>query len=133
VVIIRTGFATHAMNFGQRYVQLASSYTAYKANNTAILQVNQLPPNPAIIAPGPAYIFVVVNGVPSIGLQVMLGSGQLGEQTVLTPGTLPAQDIVSNVTTTPTPVPSQKASSAVRGSHVILGLTLPVLFSYIFS
>jgi hypothetical protein len=113
VVIIRTGFATHAINFGQRYVQLASSYTAYQANNTAILQVNQLPPNPAIIAPGPAFVFVVVNGVPSIGQQVMLGSGQIGQQTLLTAGTLPAANIVANVTT-PTPQPSIKASSASR-------------------
>jgi hypothetical protein len=106
---------------------LASSYTGYRANNTAILEVNQLPPNPAIIAPGPAYIFVVVNGVPSLGLQVMLGSGQLGQQTVLTPGTLAAENIVANATTTPTPVPSQKPSSAVRGSHDSLGLTFKLL------
>lgn len=97
---------------GQRYVQLASSYTAYQANNTAILQVNQLPPNPAIIAPGPAFIFVVVNGVPSIGVQVMLGSGQLGPQTVLAVGALPAQNIVANVTATIAPQSSQTAKSA---------------------
>ena len=78
---------------GQRYVQLASSYTGYQTNNTAILRVNQLP-SPAIIAPGPALIFVVVNGVPSIGLQVMLGSGQLGQQTILPSGDLPAASIV---------------------------------------
>jgi len=132
VVIIRTGFATHAMNFGQRYVELASSYTAYQANSTAILHVNQLPPNPAVIVPGPALIFVVVNGVPSIGLQVMLGSGQLGPQPVLTPDSLPAQNVVANVTTpnnSNNPQPSQKASSAGRVSHDSLGLTL-LLFSF---
>jgi hypothetical protein len=129
VVIIRTGFATHAMNFGQRYVQLASSYTAYEANNTAILQVNQLPPNPAIIVPGPALIFVVVNGVPSIGLQVMLGSGQLGQQTVHTPGTLPAQNTVANVTT-PSPQSSQTTSSARRVSHLSLGWTITLFYFF---
>jgi len=130
VVIIRTGFATHAINFGQRYVELASSYTGYQANNTAILYVNQLPPNPAIIAPGPALIFVVVNGVPSIGLQVMLGSGQLGQQPVLAPGTLPAQNIVVNVTT-PTTQPSQKTSSACRRSHGSLGWTITGIFFFL--
>lgn len=83
VVIIRTGFSTHAMNMGQRFVQLNSTYTAYRQNNTATLHVSQLPPNPAILAPGPAYIFVVVNGVPSIGLPIMVGSGQLGTQNIL--------------------------------------------------
>ncbi|KAK7005867.1 glyoxal oxidase N-terminus-domain-containing protein [Favolaschia claudopus] len=65
VVVIRTGFSTHAMNMGARFVQLDSTYTAYGANNTATLHVSQMPPNPAILAPGPALIFVVVNGVPS--------------------------------------------------------------------
>ena len=70
-------------NMGQRFVQLNSTYTAYRQNNTATLHVSQLPPNPAILAPGPAYIFVVVNGVPSIGLPIMVGSGQLGTQNIL--------------------------------------------------
>lgn len=81
---------------GQRYVQLASTYTAYQSNNTAVLQVSQLPPNPAIIAPGPALIFVVVNGVPSIGMQVMLGSGQLGNQTILAASSLPTSTMVQD-------------------------------------
>jgi len=81
-------------NMGQRYVQLQSSYTAYRQNNTATLHVAQLPPNPAIIAPGPAFLFVVVNGVPSIGLQVMLGSGNIEKQPILSPASLPTATIV---------------------------------------
>ena len=98
---------------GQRYVQLASSYTGYQANNSAVLHVNQLP-GPTIIAPGPAFIHVVVNGIPSIGVQVMLGSGQLGQQTILPPGNLPASNIVVNTTTTSTSSgsnPSQHSSA----------------------
>lgn len=50
-------------------------------NATATLHVSRLPPNPAVIAPGPALIFVVV---PSVGVKaVMLGSGQLGVQQTL--------------------------------------------------
>nr|GAT58538.1 predicted protein [Mycena chlorophos] len=94
VVIIRTGFATHAMNMGQRFLQLDSTFTAYGDNNTATLHVSQLPPNPAILAPGPALIFVVVNGIPSVGLQVMIGSGQIGEQTTLPIGNLPVSTFV---------------------------------------
>ena len=49
---------------GQRYLELGHSYTGY-SNNTATLHVRQLPRNPATFAPGPAFIFVVVNGRPS--------------------------------------------------------------------
>ena len=67
---------------GQRLLQLQSTYTGF-SNNTAVLHVAQLPPNPAIIAPGPAWLFVVVNGVPSVGVEVMLGSGKIETQPTL--------------------------------------------------
>ncbi|KAJ7497677.1 glyoxal oxidase [Mycena latifolia] len=94
VVLIRTGFSTHGMNMGQRFVQLDATYTAYAANNTATLHVSQLPPNPAILAPGPALLFVVVGGVPSVGVQVMVGSGKIEKQTVLPIGDLPETSFV---------------------------------------
>ncbi|TFK44242.1 glyoxal oxidase [Crucibulum laeve] len=94
VVVIRTGFSTHSMNMGQRFVQLQTSYTGYQENNTAILHVGQLPPNPAVLAPGPALIFVVVNGVPSIGQLIMVGSGTLGAQNTLAVADLPSPSIV---------------------------------------
>lgn len=74
---------------GQRYVELDSSYTG-NADGTGVLSVSQLPPNPAILAPGPALIFVTVNGVPSLGQQIMVGSGKLGKQTVAAVQTLPS-------------------------------------------
>jgi hypothetical protein len=95
VVIIRTGFSTHGMNMGQRFLQLDSTYTAYEANNSATLHVSQVPPNPAILAPGPALLFVVVGGVPSVGVQVMIGSGRLGTQTISAIGDLPESSFVS--------------------------------------
>jgi len=64
---------------GQRYVELESTYGATSDNNF-FLRVAQMPPNPAIMAPGPALLFVVVNGVPSVGVQIMIGSGKLGRQ-----------------------------------------------------
>jgi len=93
VIVIRTGFSTHAMNMGQRMLQLDSTYTG-NADGSGVLHVSQMPPNPAIFVPGPALIFVVVNGVPSIGLPVMIGSGELGKQDTLTVGPLPASNIV---------------------------------------
>jgi len=95
VVIIRTGFSTHNMNMGQRFVQLENTYTAYTGNNSAVLHVSQLPPNPAVLAPGPALIFVTVNGVPSVGKMVMIGSGQIGEQRTLPVAALKATETVA--------------------------------------
>jgi hypothetical protein len=94
VVLIRTGFSTHGMNMGQRFLQLDSTYTGYGENNTATLHVSQLPPNAAIFAPGPALLFVVVGGVPSVGVQVMVGSGTIGPQTLSPIGDLLASSYV---------------------------------------
>jgi len=96
VVVIRQGFSTHGLGMGQRLVELDSSYTG-NADGSGTLYVSQLPPNPAIIAPGPAYIFVVVNGVPSVGVQVMCGSGTIGKQSPLSVATLPEASFVTNV------------------------------------
>ncbi|TFK19313.1 copper radical oxidase [Coprinopsis marcescibilis] len=82
VTIVRPGFSTHNMNMGQRFLQLENTYTAYADNTTAVLHVRQMPPNAAIFPPGPALIFVVVNGVPSVGKMIMVGNGQIGEQPV---------------------------------------------------
>ena len=95
VVLIRPGFSTHAMNMGQRYVELETSYTG-NADGSGVLSVSQLPPNPAILAPGPALIFVTVNGVPSVGQQIMVGSGKIEKQT-----TTPAQSLPSSSITKP--------------------------------
>ncbi|CAE6434266.1 unnamed protein product [Rhizoctonia solani] len=92
-VIIRPGFSTHAMNMGQRYVELETSYTGNE-DGSGVLHVSQLPPNPAILAPGPALIFVVVNGVPSVGVHIMAGSGQLGKQSVSAVQPLPSSSII---------------------------------------
>ncbi|CAE6524828.1 unnamed protein product [Rhizoctonia solani] len=93
VVLIRPGFSTHAMNMGQRYVELESSYTGNE-DGSGVLHVSQVPPNPAILAPGPVLVFVTVNGVPSVGQQIMVGSGQIGKQTVSAVQPLPSSSIV---------------------------------------
>ncbi|GAA5833635.1 hypothetical protein JCM11251_003189 [Rhodosporidiobolus azoricus] len=79
IVVIRAGFSTHVMNMGQRAIELPHSYTT-NSDGSAILHVQQLPPNAALFAPGPAMLFVVVNGVPSNATTVMIGNGQLGVQ-----------------------------------------------------
>lgn len=87
-VIIRTGFSTHAMNMGQRHIELQTSFTTNDLGG-ATLHVAQLPPNPAILVPGPALFFIVVNGIPSNASWIMVGDGKIGQQTLLPTSELP--------------------------------------------
>lgn len=106
VVVIRTGFSTHAMkcvrsfpfadsdadqsySMGQRMLQLQNTATA-NPDGSATLHVAQLPRNAALFAPGPAFIFVVVNGTPSMGQEVMIGNGRIGDQPLQPDQALPA-------------------------------------------
>lgn len=88
VVVIRTGYATHAINFGQRFLQLQNTFTL-NADGSGNLHVSQLPPNPNLFAPGPAWVFVTVAGVPSIGVQVMVGNGIIAVQPTYAATVLP--------------------------------------------
>ncbi|KAJ3486444.1 hypothetical protein NLI96_g4231 [Meripilus lineatus] len=98
VVLVRPGFSTHTMNMGQRMIQLENSYTT-NADGSAVLHVSQMPPNPAIFPPGPTLMFVVVKGVPSVGVMVMVGSGQIETQKILTVSPLPASGGAATNTT----------------------------------
>ncbi|KAG2012259.1 hypothetical protein CC2G_012291 [Coprinopsis cinerea AmutBmut pab1-1] len=97
VILIRTGFSTHSMNMGQRFLELRTTWTAFQNNGSAVVHVSQLPPNAALFAPGPALLFVVVDGVPSVGVQVMIGSGRIENQYVDQPTDLPASRLVTAV------------------------------------
>lgn len=94
-------------------MELESSYGA-TPDKTGYLRVSQVPPNPAILAPGPALFFVVVDGVPSIGVQVMIGSGQLGTQKILPVEPLPESSI-------PKVSQSQDATGNSNGAHSLRG------------
>lgn len=111
VVVLRSGFSTHTMNMGQRAVLLDHSYTI-SSNGTAKLYVSQLPPNPAIMPPGPAYLFLVVNGVPSIGVPVMVGSGKIETQKMGPNQPLP-QSVIAPLTSSESQKTSSGASSVM--------------------
>ena len=81
---------------GQCMVVLQSSYTGY-TNNTTTLHINQMPPNPAIFAPGPALLFVIVKGVSSISVHVMIGLGHIEEQKPFPVGSAPLSSIIEVV------------------------------------
>jgi hypothetical protein len=89
VVLHRGGFTTHGMNMGQRHLQLNNTYTV-NSDGSITLHVAQAPPNPALFTPGPALFFVVVNGIPSNGTMLIVGSGQIGTQPTSTASVLPA-------------------------------------------
>jgi hypothetical protein len=125
VVLVRTGFSTHALNFGMRNVELDFTYSI-NTDGSATLHVAQAPPNAAVITPGSAWFFVVVDGVPSVGVQVMVGSGSIGVQTLSAATVLPAS--VDTPTGNPSShssarriLPTSAAATAVAG---ILGMAL---------
>ncbi|KAF8132765.1 glyoxal oxidase [Boletus edulis] len=96
VVLVRGGFTTHAMNMGQRYLQLNNTYIVNN-DGSYVLHVSQVPPNPNLLTPGPALLFVVVNGIPSNGTMVIVGTGNVETQPTATAAVLPA---VATATTT---------------------------------
>lgn len=75
--VIRTGFSTHAYNFGQRSLELANTFTVNDDGSVEFM-VNPMPTNMNLFVPGPAMLFVTVNGVPSHGKMVMIGKNNPG-------------------------------------------------------
>ncbi|KAJ7083670.1 glyoxal oxidase [Mycena belliarum] len=108
VALIRPGWTTHAMNMGQRYLQLNNTYTV-NSDSSITLHVAQAPPNPNLFQPGPAFVYVVVNGVPSNGTEVIVGSGSIGTQPTAAAAVLPA------------PVNLASASGSADGSSTSAG------------
>ena len=100
VVVHRNGYNTHAMGFGQRMIQLRSSYTL-AADGTASLNVQQIPnPGPTLFQPGPAVLYVVIDGVPSLGSWVNVGSGEIGDQPIESDAVLPPNSVQNTTSST---------------------------------
>ena len=74
---------------GQRYLQLNNTYTV-NSDGSYVLHVAQAPPNPNLFQPGPALLFVVVDGIPSNGTYVIAGTGDIGTQPTSAAASLPA-------------------------------------------
>lgn len=64
------GFVTHGVHANSRLVYLVVS--SFRKGKNMILAG---PPDGNIFPPGPGWIFVVVNGIPSQGKMVMVGDG----------------------------------------------------------
>lgn len=94
VNVVRGGFSTHAMSMGQRFLELSTSYTIDTDTNTTTLHVSQMPPNAALFQPGPAMMFLVLDGVPSWGEYVIVGSGSIGTQPTAAAEALPDSSVL---------------------------------------
>lgn len=124
VVLHRSGFTTHAMNMGQRLVQLNNTYTVH-SDGSITLHVAQAPPNPNLLQPGPAFLFVTVHGIPSNGTLVIVGNGQIGTQPISAVGELPpntqsttASGSGTNATTNSNTTTTSSHTAAVVGGIV---------------
>ncbi len=69
VSIMDLGYVTHAVHANSRLVYLVTSTL-----ENGILTARG-PPNGNIYPPGPGWLYIIVNGVPSEGKKVMIGSG----------------------------------------------------------
>jgi hypothetical protein len=149
VTLIRGGFHTHALGFGQRQIFLDTSYTFDEATQKATIHVSQLPGTngPNLFQPGPALAFVVVNGVPSQGEMVMIGNGKLGTQPTSANAELPGSQTVplpqpevnnnpesdnantgsTNVKSDAAPVSAGLVTLALPGLVTILTLMVPAV------
>ena len=65
------GYITHAVHANSRLVYLECSLSA---DQTTLMVTG--PPNGNIYPPGPGFIYVVIDGVPSTGLRLLIGDGQ---------------------------------------------------------
>lgn len=99
ITVIRPGWTTHAMSMGQRALQLNHTYTV-NSDGSIAYHVSQMPPNANIFQPGPAFVYVTVNGIPSNGSYVIVGSGRVETQTMNSVDTLPPSVRVDTATGT---------------------------------
>ena len=65
------GYVTHAVHANSRLVYLNSSTSSDGTSMTITA-----PPNGQVFPPGPGWLFLVVDGVPSEGIKVMVGDGE---------------------------------------------------------
>jgi hypothetical protein len=63
------GYSTHGVHFSQRLVELVSTW-----NNANKLTIKG-PANTGIFPPGPGWIYVLADDIPSAGVKVMVGPG----------------------------------------------------------
>lgn len=116
VSVVRPGWVTHGMSMNMRFLQLNNTYTV---NNDGSLTIHtsQMPPNSNIFQPGPAFVFVCINGIPSNGTSVIVGSGQVETQPTQAAGALPANVRLDNVSGSASPSSTGSNDNSSSGSN----------------
>lgn len=66
------GYVSHAVHANSRLVYLVTSLST--TDNESLTVTG--PPNGNIYPPGPAWLYIVVDGVPSTGVKVLVGDGK---------------------------------------------------------
>lgn len=69
-VLMDLGFHTHAVSLQSRHVTLVSRYNAI-AKTLSITG----PPNTFVYPPGPAFLYILGDGIPSNGTKILVGNG----------------------------------------------------------
>jgi len=133
IMVIRPGWTTHAMSMGQRALQLNHTYTV-NGDGSIVYHVSQMPPNANIFQPGPAFIYVTINGIPSNGTYLIVGSGNIETQTMNPVDTLPSSIRVDSATgtgsstdTNNTSTGNNNASSSSLSGGAIGGIVAAVV------
>ncbi|KAI9306142.1 glyoxal oxidase N-terminus-domain-containing protein [Cunninghamella echinulata] len=67
VGLLRPGFSTHSMHMSQRYVYLRHQLS----DDMQSLSI-EAPPKPTIFPPGSGFLFVIVDGIPSKGVEIFV-------------------------------------------------------------
>lgn len=71
VALMDLGFVTHSVHANSRLVWLR-----HEAEGDVTRRRVTAPPDGQIYPPGPGWLFIVVDGVPSEGVQIMVGGGK---------------------------------------------------------
>ena len=72
VVLYHGGFVTHAVHMGQRMIELFHGMSIDEDEIVSRLVTIYMPATYGIVPPGPYWLFVLVNGVPSEGISIIV-------------------------------------------------------------
>lgn len=73
VALMDLGYITHAVHANSRLVYLACSHETNPEGD--LLKITG-PPNGKIYPPGPGFLYVIIDGVPSSAVKIMIGTGR---------------------------------------------------------
>lgn len=72
VILYHGGFITHALHMGQRMIELFHGMSIEEEEIVTGLVTIYMPTKYGIVPPGPYWLFVLINGVPSEGISMMV-------------------------------------------------------------